>query len=316
MDILYQQLKSFGRVKLNEPMSKHTTFKIGGPARYFVVVEEIAKLVELLNFLTGEGIDYFILGGGSNLLFSDGEYDGVIIRLQTSDFRLQDNNIIEAGAGVLFGQVVNLAAENSLAGLEWAVGIPGTVGGAARGNAGAFGSDMSAVLTKVEVWRGSGIIELKNNDCHFNYRDSIFRQAGNKDVVLRAYLKLANGHKAEIMKKMVEYAKQRSCRITSYPTCGCFFKNVKLEDYSGDKAVLEPKFIERGKIPAGWLMERANCAKLESKRVRVSDFHSNIIENKDHATQQDILALVEEIKEKVYNKFGVELEPEVEIVRS
>ncbi len=312
MDTLYQQLKNYGRVKLNEPMKKHTTFKIGGLARYFVVVEETKKLIGLLNFLIGEGINYFILGGGSNLLFSDDEYDGIVIQIKNSGLQIMDNTII-AEAGVLLGQVVDLAAKNSLTGMEWGVGIPGTIGGAARGNAGAYGSDTSAVLDKVEVWQNGEIIELKNNDCQFAYRDSILKK-NNGLVVLRVYLKLNKGDKIEIMKKMIEYAKQRSCRITSYPTCGCFFKNVKLDNYTGDKNVLDPKFIERGKIPAGWLIEQAGCAQLNIGVVKVSDLHNNIIENCDQATQADVLKIVEQIKDKVYNKFGVNLEPEVEIV--
>src|SRR3989339_577207 len=151
MDQLYKKLKSFGRVKLNEKISKHTTFKIGGPARYYVEVAENIKIIGLLNYLSGEGIKYFILGGGANTLFPE-EFDGVVVRVKSEKLIVKNSQII-AEAGVNLYQVVNLAAQNSLSGMEWGVGIPGTIGGAVRGNAGAFGSDISKNLKNVEVWR-------------------------------------------------------------------------------------------------------------------------------------------------------------------
>jgi UDP-N-acetylmuramate dehydrogenase len=311
MDQLYTQLKTFGRVKLNERLSKHTTFKIGGPARYYIEVVKNDKIIRLLNYLSGEGIKYFILGGGANTLFPE-EYDGVVVRVKSEKLKVK-NDEIDVEAGVNLFQVVNLAAQNFLTGMEWGVGIPGTIGGAVRGNAGAFGGDISKNLDKVKVWRDGEVIELNNKECQFGYRSSVFKK--NKDVVLSACFKLAVDDKIEIAKKMQEYGKQRSCRITSNPTCGCFFKNIKIEDYKGDKSILDPKFIERGKVPAGWLIEQADCAGMAQEKTRISNLHSNIIENTGNATQSDILVIVEEIKNKVYNKFGVWLEEEVEIVR-
>jgi UDP-N-acetylmuramate dehydrogenase len=310
MDEIYQNLKKYGKVKANESLAKHNTFKIGGLARYFVIVTETDKLVELLGYLLGEDIKYFILGDGSNVLLPD-EYDGVVIKIKNKTLEIKDNSII-ADAGVQLSKVISLVAQNELTGMEWGIGIPGSIGGAVRGNAGAYGSDISESVFKVEILRDGEVIELKNNNCEFNYRESIFKS--NNDVILRAYFKLEKGDKNKIMQKMQEYSNQRTCRVTANPTCGCFFKNIKLEDYKGDKSILEPKFIERGKVPAGWLIEKSDCANIDLNKVKVSDRHSNIIENKGEATQADILNLVEDIKTKVYNKFGVELQPEVEIV--
>lgn len=177
MDELYAKLKEFGRVRANEVMRKHTTFQIGGAVQFLVEVTETEKLVGLLDYLTDEGVPYFILGGGSNLLWTDENFEGVVIKVKTSKFQVKDN-IIEAEAGVQLPLVVNLATQNGLAGVEWAVGIPGTIGGATRGNAGAMGQDMSKSVFKAQVWRVGEVVELNNQECGFVYRGSSFKQSG------------------------------------------------------------------------------------------------------------------------------------------
>ncbi len=147
MDPFYDKLKEFGDVKLNESLAKHVTFKIGGPAKFFIIVRKTESLVGLLNYLAGEGVDYLVLSGGSNLLMNDEGYDGLVIKIATNDApkitpRGQGFDI-EIDAGVSLGLVTNLAAKNSLAGMDWAIGVPGTFGGAIRGNAGAMGKDIS-----------------------------------------------------------------------------------------------------------------------------------------------------------------------------
>ena len=145
---------------------------------------------------------------------------GVIIKI-VSRSCTAENNIITADAGAQLSQLVILSTQNGLAGMEWAVGIPGTVGGGISGNAGAYGSDISKVLQEVEVWRDGEILKLKNKQCDFGYRTSVFKT--NQDVILRATIKLKQGDKKEILSKVQEHAKQRSGRISTGPTCGCFF---------------------------------------------------------------------------------------------
>ena len=313
MDQIYQQLKKYGKVKLNQPLSKHTTFKIGGPARFLVIVEENDKLVALLNFLTGEGVDYFILGGGSNLLMPDQDNDLVIIKISTKNLEV-DQNVIMVDSGVPLAMVVATASQNSLTGMEWGVGIPGTIGGAVRGNAGAMGNSISDNLIEVDVWQDSEVLKLKNQDCKFGYRDSLFKHNGS--VVLKVKFKLKIGEKQEIMNVMQQHIKQRICRVPGEPSPGCFFKNFRLEDWSGDKSSLPESFIKYGKVSAGWLIEQSGCKGLKKGGAELSDLHNNTIINTNNATQADVLALVEEIKSKVYNKFGVELDNEVQVVQS
>ncbi|MBI5222365.1 MAG: UDP-N-acetylmuramate dehydrogenase [Candidatus Magasanikbacteria bacterium] len=312
MNNVYQQLKQFGKVKINERMSKHTTFEIGGPARFFVVVEETEKLVGLLNFLNAEGIGYFILGNGSNFLLPDGGFDGVVVKIRNQKLEIR-NNEIEAEAGVSLGEVLALALKNNLAGMEWAIGIPGTVGGAICGNAGAFGSDVSANVDRVEVWRDGEVVVLSKGECGFVYRGSGLKKDGS--VVLRAWFQLMLGDKQEIMNKTQKNLQARQGRFPAFPSPGCFFKNVKLEKWPGKKEDLPPLFLERGTVPVGWLVEQVDAKGETVGGAMVSKDHGNFIVNVNNATQSDVLKLVEQIKEKVYNKFGVELEEEVEVVK-
>lgn len=312
MNTLYTNLKKYGKVKSNALLSKCTTFRIGGPAKFLVEVLENTKLVELLNFLSAEEQDFFILGGGSNLLLSDEGFDGVAVKIKCSNIEVVDKMII-CDAGVSLGVAVNTATQNSLTGLEWGAGIPGTIGGAVRGNAGAMGKDMSRNVSKVEVWENGEVKEMDNAECEFSYRDSGFKN--NNAVILRVWLKLAKGDPKEILSQVQLYLGQRSGKFPPYPSAGCFFKNLKLEKWPNHPKDLPPLFIERGAVPAGWLIEQAGVKGLEKGGAAISDKHCNFIVNKNEASQSDVLAIVEEVQTRVYNKFKVEVELEVEIVR-
>lgn len=307
----YKELKKYGRIHLKEVLAKHTTFKIGGEANFFIEIDEEEKLIALLNFLRAENIKYFVLGGGSNILFSDQVFEGVIINIKTKKI-LVENNIIEVQSGLPLAQVVNLALEKKLSGMEWGVGIPGTVGGAVRGNAGAMGRETSNCIYKVRVWRDGEIFELNNQECQFGYRESIFKS--NQDIILAAFFQLTPGEEQSIKEMMQKYLQQRTGRYPSFPSAGSFFKNIEVSKWSGKKEDLPALFWERGKIPVGWLVEQVGMKGYTVGGAKVSDEHGNFIINFASGTQADILSVVEAVREKVYNKFGIELEPEVEII--
>jgi len=311
MDNVYQQLKQFGKVKLNESLAKHTTFKIGGSARFLVIVEDREKIIGLLNFLSTEGISYFILGGGSNLLFSDDNFDGVVLKIKNEKIKMQ-NGEVEVEAGAQLGAVLALTLKNNLTGMEWAAGVPGTIGGAVRGNAGAFGSDMAGNVDRVEVWRDGEVVSLSKEECNFAYRSSGLKKDGS--IILRVWFKFPVGDRQEIMAKVQKNLLARQGKFPPFPSAGCFFKNVKLDKWPGKKEDLPSIFLERGTVPAGWLVEQSGCGSLSSGGAKVDASHCNFVVNVDKATQSDVLKLVEIVKEKVYNKFGVELEQEVEII--
>lgn len=313
MEEHYAELKKFGDLKLNVPFSKLTTFAVGGPAQYLVHVSENDNLISLLNYVSGAGLEYFIIGGGSNLLMSDNSFEGVTIKVQTPKVEMVDANTIVAEAGAQLGALVNLAFKNGLAGLEWAVGIPGTIGGAVRGNAGAMGLDIAHTVSKVEIWRDGEILEIDNLGCDFGYRESKFKF--NKDVVLRAWFTLHAGNKKAIMEKVQSYMKQRTGRYPHSPSAGSFFKNIKMAKWPGDPKELPELFQQRGSVPVGWVIEQLDLKGLTIGGAKISDEHGNFVINHNNAKQEDILKIVEIMKEKAYNKFRVILEEEVEIVK-
>ena len=308
---LYKSLKIFGQLKLNQPLSKHTTFKVGGPAKYFIEVRSRENLVKLLNFLSAEGILYLILGSGSNLLISDKGFDGVVIKNHTSKFDLI-NNELTAESGVIFGQLTALAAREGLAGLEWAAGLPGTVGGAVRGNAGASGGEIKDVLSEIEIWKDGEVSIIKPTDCAFGYRESIFKHGGG--IVLGAKFSLKRGIKEEILKKMQEIIAKRIAYYPPYPSAGSFFKNIAIDKLPKNFIEYNDKMLSAGRLPVGWLNEKAG---LKGKRIggaMISQQHGNFIINYDQAKAEDIIKLVEEVKGEVYNRFNIELEEEVQII--
>ena len=312
MDSLYTHLKQFGHVKPNAALAKLTTFHIGGQVQFLIQVTETEKVVELLNFLTGEGIPYFILGGGSNTIWQDDLYEGVVIKMQNATIKNQ-NDTISADAGAPLAAVVTNFMQNSLSGMEWAAGVPGTVGGAVRGNAGAMDSDTSRSVEKIVVWRDGEVVELKPEECGYGYRESIFKH--NQDIVLQAVYKTKPGDKKEILKHIQENIKGRNGKYPAKPSAGSFFKNVDFKDWKGDLAKLPEHFSKAQKVPAGWINEQNGLKGFQIGGAMISKEHGNFLINfTGEATQADVIALKEEAQKRAMENFGVELEPEVVIV--
>ena len=164
-------------------MANHSTFRIGGPARYFIIVKSKGELMEAIEFAKESGLPFFVLGGGSNILFRDEGYDGIIIKIQNSELKI-GNSGVEAGAGVPFGRLINFSIENGLAGLEWGTGIPGTVGGGVAGNCGAYGHSISEFVKPVKIFDGNGAIKTYSaGQCGFAYRGSSYKQPDNPVII-------------------------------------------------------------------------------------------------------------------------------------
>ena len=315
MDTIYTTLKKFGKVKLNEPMSKHTTFKLGGPAKYFISIDNTEKIVEVLNFLREENVEYVILGGGSNVLCTDKELDAVVIKVASSEIKQLENDILQVDAGCITVAVARESVRLGLTGFEWGIGVPGTIGGAVRGNAGAMGGDMKGNIEKVEIYRQGEILELTNEECGFAYRESIFKN--NNDVVLRVWLKLAksNEESKDLMKKAIEnIAYRNATQPQGFASSGCIFKNVIVNEQliTNNEQMIPQEFLDKGVISAGWLVDNAGCKGLQIGKAQVSEKHANFIVNLGGATSDDVKNLIDEVKEKVYNKFKINLETEVQ----
>ena len=281
------------RLIFNEPMSRHTTFRVGGEAECIVIVQTTEELSKIISYLTKLEQDYFILGTGSNLLVGDKGYRGVIVKLgpHMSGIRVEKDHIA-VGAGALLSKVASAARDSGLSGMEFAAGIPGSIGGAIVMNAGAYGGEMKQVVQMVRVMDKEGeILTLDNDTMEFGYRTSIIRD--RPFTVLGAVLKLNPGNKEEIGAKMEELMKQRkSKQPLEYPSAGSTFKRP--EGHFAGKLIMD----------AGLRGYRIGGA-------QVSEKHCGFVVNTGGATAADIRELIEEIRERVLDRFHVRLEPEV-----
>lgn len=280
----------------NEPMKKHTTFRIGGPADYYLCphsAEEIQKVVEICR---EEKMPYFILGNGSNLLVSDQGYRGVVIQLwkNVSDIRVE-GCLVYAKAGASLAKIAAEALEEGLTGMEFAAGIPGTLGGAVVMNAGAYGGEMKDVLREVLVMDEQGkIFTLKKDALKLGYRTSAVKEKGY--VVLAAVLELQQGDSEEIRSRMEELRQKRAEKQPlDMPSAGSTFKRP------------EGHF-------AGKLIMDAGLRGFSIGGAQVSEKHCGFVVNTGNATAGDVLALIREIQKTVREKFGVELETEVKFL--
>lgn len=318
-----KQLEQFGQVKINEPLAKHTTFKIGGPAEYLVVVEETAKLIGLLKWLDGEGIPRFVLGGGSNMLASDEGFRGVVIKIKTQQTEILPDGLL-VDAGCITVAVAQLSIQHKFTGFEWGVGVPGTIGGAVRGNAGAMGGEMTDSVESVTAYRDGEVVELSHAECKFGYRDSVFKHSNA--VVLRVRLKLAPVVTPEGMKKALEYLQYRNkTQPQGFASTGCIFKNheIKPNECAREAALIAEfpedrdkiaQFFQNGKIPAGWLVEKAGQKGARVGQAMVSERHGNFVVNAGGASAADVLSLVDQIKTAVQEKTGFAIEEEMQVI--
>lgn len=285
------------KIKYNEKMSKYTTMRVGGPCDCIVFPDEISKIKEVIDFCKNENITFFVIGNGSNLLVKDEGIHGVVIKLGHRFGKIEiDGEYILAYAGATMPVLSQLAKKNSLKGLEFACGIPGTIGGGVKMNAGAYGSQISDILYEVTYMDEKEEIKtIKNKECSFGYRKSIFTINPNY-VILSAKFKLEKGNIDEIENKMRENSLARKTKQPlEYPNFGSVFKRP------------EGYFV-------GKLVDDAGLRGYKIGGAQVSTKHTGFIVNVDNATCKDVLNLIEYVQTTVYNKFNVKLTPEVIII--
>lgn len=278
--------------KKNEPMKSHTSFKIGGAADLFLCVSSSEELKKVIIEAEKQDIPYFILGKGSNLLVSDKGIEGIVISLLGTDNISVEGNSIIADAGASLTAVCNVALENGLKGLEFAYGIPGTVGGALYMNAGAYGGEMRDVVSEAEYIDKNGNIDtILLSQMELGYRTSLFKK-GEK-IITKVTFKLDIGEKEEIKAKMTDFmGRRKDKQPLEYPSAGSTFKRP--EGYF-----------------AGALIEQNGLKGRCVGSAQVSEKHAGFVINTGNATCEDVLSLIEEIKETVFKADGVKLEPEV-----
>lgn len=284
------------KVRINEPMNRHTTFRIGGPADYFLLPSSSEEVKGILEICKEESLQYFILGNGSNLLVSDEGYRGVIIQLYRNYGGLTvEGTEIRAGAGVLLSQIAAAARNESLTGFEFAGGIPGTLGGAVVMNAGAYGGELKDVLKEAVVMdREGNIFTVPVEKLAMGYRTSLVKTAGY--LVLEVVISLKKGSQEEIRDTMKDLADRRiSKQPLEYPSAGSTFKRP--EGYFAGKLIMDAGL--RGYQVGG---------------AQVSAKHCGFVINKGNATAADVCRLMADVQAKVQEQFGVTLEPEVKFL--
>lgn len=316
------------KIQENIALAPYTTFKIGGPARFFCEAKSEDEILGALEFAREKDLPVFVLGGGSNVLVADKGFNGLVIKILNTQYIIH-NTQIECGAGVALGKVVNESIKAGLTGLEWAIGVPGTVAGAARGNAGCFGGEMSDLVKEIGVIDLNDFSrkKLNNKDCEFDYRDSIFKR-NKKFLITKVIFELAEGNTGESRKKIAEISKKRKeVQPVGLACPGSFFKNPE----TNDKNLIRQFETDTGKkvtdhvsgyqytgnkikIPAPWLIEEVGLKGKKIGGAMVSDKHANFIVNTGKATAEDVVMLAAIIKTKVRNKFGIQLQKEVQMV--
>jgi UDP-N-acetylmuramate dehydrogenase len=299
MDEIIKELQTLniGKVKENELLANHTTMKIGGPADLFIEPSSVENLKKVMSVINKHGLNWRAIGRGSNLLVSDNGIEGVVIKLSSGLDHLEiDGTTITVGGGHSLVSLATLISKKGLAGLEFASGIPGSVGGAVYMNAGAHGSDISKILTRAHVLFENGSMEwLSNEEMKFSYRTSVL-QNKRPGVVVEAVFDLTAGDRTAIvaqLQKNKDYRKET--QPWNFPCAGSIFRNP-LPNY------------------AGKLIETAGLKGFSMGGAKISEMHGNFIVNAGNATAADVLALIQHIKDTIFNLYGVKMETEVEII--
>ncbi|MBI4449547.1 UDP-N-acetylmuramate dehydrogenase [Candidatus Uhrbacteria bacterium] len=313
------------RIREHEPMARHTNFRIGGPARYYVEARTPEEVTRAVTTARDAGLPWFAFGGGSNTLVADAGFDGLVIQLANRGVSV-DGTRVTAGAGAISAVVARAAGDAGLTGFEWAISLPGTIGGAVRGNAGCFGGETKDVVQDVRVLRVMSdevrVMSFDRLSCDFRYRHSIFKDHPEW-IVLEVTLALTSGNPSECQRRMDEHlARRKSKQPLERPSAGCLFANVEC-------SMLHAEQIERldrstdgtwrsvahdGQLPTGWLIERLGLKGHRIGNVMISEKHGNFVINLGGGTAADVLQLLEVVTSRIREAFGIELRTEVQLL--
>ncbi len=290
-----QEIVNKKNILKNEPMSKHTSLKIGGNADYFVIVSSVDELKNVINLASKNNIKFYIIGNGTNLLVKDGGIRGIVIKLDFKSFKIKRSSneiFITAESGMSLAALASVALKEEIAGVEFLSGIPGTIGGAIRMNAGAYGSEMKDILVRSRYMTYDGKIKTLTLDEHkFEYRNSIFSSLDG--IIIDTTIKGKKGIKEEIEEKMQEYSKSRKeHQPLEYPNAGSTFKRIETK-------------------PTAKIIDECGLKGFSVGDAEVSTKHAGFIVNKGKASAKDVLELISHIKKEVKKKFNVDIELEI-----
>jgi len=313
--------KDLVNLRRNVPLKDFTTFKIGGEANYFYIVKSKEELIKVLKAAEKNGTPFFILGGGSNILFSDSGFKGLIIKMEMSELKISANAVY-AEAGAMLPEIAKETAKKGYGDLSWMGGIPGTLGGAVFQNASAFGrsiADSLRTVAALDILNGMKIKNYTAKECNFSYKKSIFKENPNL-IILSAILRLKKQPVHDAVSSLEKYINyRRAHHPLDFPSAGSVFENFLLNNEKNIKIAEEifkkypeiQDFSKKGFIPAGFFIEKCG---LKGKRIggaKISEKHANFIINYDHASARDVLKLTDSIKKEVRKKFRIDLKEEI-----
>jgi UDP-N-acetylmuramate dehydrogenase len=298
----------------NVPLARYTRFEVGGPARILADAANEDALREVLGAIEQSGEQYAVIGGGTNLVASDQGYPGVVVRYTNAALEFLGDTV-QVAAGAVLQDLVDASIAHGLKGLETMTGIPGWVGGAVYGNAGAYGHSIQERVTGVRFLERGCVREISNADCEFVYRESRFKS--RKDwVILSVTLQMESADAEELRASSAEILKIRNEKYPPSMRCaGSIFKNLLWRDLpEAVRAQVPAAAVREGKVPSAYFLEQAGAKGMRRGRVCVADYHANLIYNEGGGTAHEVVELITELKRRVRDRFGMDLEEEVQFL--
>lgn len=303
------------RLKENELLAKHTNFRIGGPARWFVEVKSEDELKQAVRIARETATQLFVLGGGSNTLAKDEGYDGLVVKIGLRRFSISGRHVT-ADAGVISAALARATASAGLQGLEWAISLPGTIGGAVRGNAGCFGGEIKDVFNSARVLSDGKIVEVSKDDMQFGYRESSLKHSA--DILLSVVFGLKEGNADVLKKRLQEMLDARKASQPLYAgSAGCVFKNIEFQSSADLQRLsaevdIPSEMIAHRRISAGWLVDQLGLKGKKIGQAQISPEHGNFILNLGTASASEVVQLIAFVKTRAHERFGIHLHEEVQ----
>jgi UDP-N-acetylmuramate dehydrogenase len=301
-------------VSSNTPLARYTRFGIGGPADLYAETCSVEAFIAALTAARSSGIPTMVMGGGTNLIVSDLGFRGIVLRYRAHSLHAANNRVM-ADSGAVLQDLVDFTVARGLKGLETLAGIPGSVGAAIYGNAGAYGHSISERVVNVRFYDGAAVRVFDNEECRFQYRESIFKQ--HKDWVIFSTELVLETAEAEVLRQISgDIVTVRNEKFPVTMKCaGSIFKNLLLNSLAPAVAAQVPaSAVREGKVPAAWFLEQVGAKGMRHGDIHVATYHANLIYNAGAGTAAELCALIQELKARVRERFGMELEEEVQYV--
>ncbi len=315
VDALRSRVPDGLELRAEEPLSRHTRFGIGGPADLLITARDPIRFTEALTQTRASALPWVVIGGGTNLIVADAGFRGVVLKFAGDAISIDPDGAALVEAGAVLQDLVDQAVAGGWKGLETMTGIPGWVGAAVYGNAGAYGHSISERAGEVSFFDGERVRRFTNTQCEFRYRESIFKR--EKDwIILNCTLRFDKADGALLKSTADEILRVRNEKYPPTMKCaGSIFKNFLFAELPPVvQALLPGNVIREGKVPSAWFLEQAGAKGMRVGDIRVADYHANLIYNEGAGTARDLVHLIRELKQRVADRFGIPLEEEVQYV--